>query len=479
MKNNHKPFCARSIVFALVAGLLGQIFLPSVSHGSIGAGTPPGGAGLVKEQLAGKAPRFITGKPVRVYVVQAGDVFSDILVKSGVSRKDALYISKKANAVHRLTRMKPGSELEFHFSPDGTCLHEIGYKVSSRKKVVLYNGRVINLAQARPMAASEQAQRPRTRVKEPGKEEQAFNRKPAASARMPRHAAQAVSRSPGTARPDKVSRLRPPSGAPAISQAGPAAQGRVEKSAMRASSSYNCGIPEPVRTSPQVPYEMLSSGLVMLPPILPMKDRDSFEIPGHNEPLSHGHRVMPTNEGTRSSKKDAALSRKNGFSKKARKTRIARAQEPPFLGAPLTYRCISSGFSHSRLNPITNEVRPHLGVDYSAPTGTPVRSIGAGRVCFIGWDGGYGKTVRIVHPNGFTTHYAHLSRYTRSLMVGRRVRKGETIGYVGMTGNATGPHLDFRMTRQGTYINPVNMEYSLRKSPSRKSAGRSRRAPRG
>jgi murein DD-endopeptidase MepM/ murein hydrolase activator NlpD len=97
----------------------------------------------------------------------------------------------------------------------------------------------------------------------------------------------------------------------------------------------------------------------------------------------------------------------------------------------------------------------------------------------MGWDGGYGKTIRVTHPNGYTSHYAHLSRFRRDMITGKRVKKGEIIGYVGMTGCATGPHLDFRITRRGTFLNPMNIECSSPKTPSRKNAGKSNRAPRG
>jgi murein DD-endopeptidase MepM/ murein hydrolase activator NlpD len=100
-------------------------------------------------------------------------------------------------------------------------------------------------------------------------------------------------------------------------------------------------------------------------------------------------------------------------------------------------------------------------------------------VNFIGWDGGYGKTIRIMHANGYISQYGHLSHYSQNIIVGKRVRKGETIGYVGMTGLATGPHLDFRITHRGTYINPENIEYSSQKFPSKKSAGKQRRVSRG
>ena len=103
-------------------------------------------------------------------------------------------------------------------------------------------------------------------------------------------------------------------------------------------------------------------------------------------------------------------------------------------------------------------VKAHTGVDYAAPTGTPVMSIGDGTVISKGWSGGGGNTVKIRHNSVYTTAYLHLSRYASGLAVGSRVRQGDVIGYVGSTGVSTGPHLDFRVWRSGQPINPLKME---------------------
>lgn len=129
-----------------------------------------------------------------------------------------------------------------------------------------------------------------------------------------------------------------------------------------------------------------------------------------------------------------------------------------FLKAPLKFTRISSGFSYHRRHPVHGTVRPHTGVDYAAPTGTPVMSIGDGTVVSVGWGGGGGKTVKIRHNSVYTTAYLHLSKYAKGLKAGSRVRQGDVIGYVGMTGTATGPHLDFRVWKNGTPINPLKME---------------------
>lgn len=129
-----------------------------------------------------------------------------------------------------------------------------------------------------------------------------------------------------------------------------------------------------------------------------------------------------------------------------------------FLKAPLKFTRISSGFSYHRKHPVHGDVRAHTGVDYAAPTGTPVMTIGDGTVISKGWGDGGGNTVKIRHNSVYTTAYLHLSKYAKNLKVGDRVHQGDVIGYVGMTGTATGPHLDFRVWKNGTPINPLTME---------------------
>ena len=129
-----------------------------------------------------------------------------------------------------------------------------------------------------------------------------------------------------------------------------------------------------------------------------------------------------------------------------------------FLKAPLNYSRISSGFSHARKHPVTRKVQAHTGVDYAAPTGTPVMSIGDGVVTSVKYEGAGGNTVRIKHNSVYSTAYLHLSKYAKGLKAGQRVRQGEVIGYVGSTGRSTGPHLDFRVWKNGTPINPLKMD---------------------
>jgi len=129
-----------------------------------------------------------------------------------------------------------------------------------------------------------------------------------------------------------------------------------------------------------------------------------------------------------------------------------------FLLKPLTYRRISSRFTLSRYHPILHKFRAHKGIDYAANTGTPVMATADGVVTFRGRDGGYGNLIEIRHPNGWRTRYGHLSGFARGLHVGTRVHQSEVIGYVGMTGLATGPHLHYEMIRHGKQIDPLSVD---------------------
>jgi murein DD-endopeptidase MepM/ murein hydrolase activator NlpD len=131
--------------------------------------------------------------------------------------------------------------------------------------------------------------------------------------------------------------------------------------------------------------------------------------------------------------------------------------EKLLMKAPLKFSRISSGFTHSRLHPVLGIRRPHWGVDYAAPTGTPVYAAGDGVVVTASWSGGFGHCVKIRHNSVFTTYYGHLSGYAKSIRPGTRVSQGQTIGFVGSTGLASGPHLDYRVQRNGGFINPISL----------------------
>ncbi len=129
-----------------------------------------------------------------------------------------------------------------------------------------------------------------------------------------------------------------------------------------------------------------------------------------------------------------------------------------FLKAPLQFTRISSFFSKKRYHPILKYYRPHEGIDYAAPTGTPVSSVADGTVKKSQRSGGYGNLIIIRHPNGYETYYGHLSRYAKGIKRGAKVKQGQLIGYVGMTGTATGPHLDFRIKNNGKFFNFLKMK---------------------
>jgi murein DD-endopeptidase MepM/ murein hydrolase activator NlpD len=127
------------------------------------------------------------------------------------------------------------------------------------------------------------------------------------------------------------------------------------------------------------------------------------------------------------------------------------------LKSPLNYRRVSSGYSYRRLHPIFKIYRPHLGVDYAAPIGTPVVAAGDGIIRIKRWVNGFGNYIEIDHDFGITTGYGHLNDYAGGIVEGRRVRQGQVIGYVGQTGIATGPHLDYRVKKNNRFVNPLRM----------------------
>jgi len=128
-----------------------------------------------------------------------------------------------------------------------------------------------------------------------------------------------------------------------------------------------------------------------------------------------------------------------------------------FLRYPVDYGRISSGFSSARRHPVLNRVRAHRGIDFAAPSGTPIKAAGSGRVVSRGRNGGYGNAVVLSHSNGVTTLYGHMSRFAKGLGVGDRVQQGEVIGYVGMTGLASGPHVHYEYRVNGVHKNPAKV----------------------
>ncbi len=135
-----------------------------------------------------------------------------------------------------------------------------------------------------------------------------------------------------------------------------------------------------------------------------------------------------------------------------------KSLQSAFLRAPLQYRRISSFFTKRRFHPILKIFRQHLGIDYAAPAGTPVSSIGEGVVRFAGRKGGFGNDIVIAHPNGYASYYGHLRGYAHGIRAGQHVRQGQVVGYVGTTGLSTGPHLDFRVSLRNTFINFLSIK---------------------
>jgi murein DD-endopeptidase MepM/ murein hydrolase activator NlpD len=134
-----------------------------------------------------------------------------------------------------------------------------------------------------------------------------------------------------------------------------------------------------------------------------------------------------------------------------------RALGRRFLKYPVEFRKITSDYTGARFHPVLRRLRPHRGIDFSAPAGTPVRAVASGVVTFAGRSGEYGNHVEIEHPAPYSTSYSHLQKFARNLKVGETVRKGEVIGFVGRSGMATGPHLHFMLFENGTYVNPMTV----------------------
>ena len=137
-----------------------------------------------------------------------------------------------------------------------------------------------------------------------------------------------------------------------------------------------------------------------------------------------------------------------------------------FIRNPVDFTRISSNFTLSRLHPVLNTIRAHKGIDYAAPTGTPVVASGDGRITWASHNGSFGNLVVVQHGDRFETKYAHLSSYARGVRIGSRVKQGETIGYVGSTGSATGPHLHYEFLVDGAHRNPRTVHDQLPKAES-------------
>jgi len=183
---------------------------------------------------------------------------------------------------------------------------------------------------------------------------------------------------------------------------------------------------------------------------------DTFRVVLEKKKYDHGETAgygkILAAEYVNGSRKYQALLFHDPSGRPAYYTMDGKSLQKAFLRSPLKFGApVTSHFSKARFHPILKTYRPHLGTDYGAPTGTPVQTIGSGRVVFAGRKGGDGNMVRVAHSNGYETYYLHLSRIF--VRAGERVEIGKTIGLVGMTGLATGPHLDFRISQKGQFRN--------------------------
>ena len=150
-------------------------------------------------------------------------------------------------------------------------------------------------------------------------------------------------------------------------------------------------------------------------------------------------------------------------------TKKGNALRKQFLKAPIDFYRISSHFNRKRLHPIFKTVRPHLGTDYAAPTGTPIYSTGDGKIIYKGTKGGYGKTIIIKHGNIYSTLYAHMSKYKKGMRVGKKVKQKEVIGYVGSTGYSTGPHVHYEFRVRGKHKNSRKIKFKKGKKLNNKN----------
>ncbi|MCL1939737.1 MAG: peptidoglycan DD-metalloendopeptidase family protein [Desulfovibrionaceae bacterium] len=188
-----------------------------------------------------------------------------------------------------------------------------------------------------------------------------------------------------------------------------------------------------------------------------IREGDSFSLlveKRYRDGELKGYGAMPAAEFVNRNSKFEAYVYKDSFGNNSYFNASGESLKRAFLKAPLSFTRISSRFDMQRLHPIHNTVRAHPAVDYAAPSGTPVKAIGSGEVTFRGFNKGAGNYITLKHANGYESMYLHLSGFAKNLKQGGKVRQGEIIGYVGSTGYSTGPHLDFRMKKNGQFLNP-------------------------
>lgn len=192
------------------------------------------------------------------------------------------------------------------------------------------------------------------------------------------------------------------------------------------------------------------------------RNNDTYWLVWEDKRTERGHRFPGTILGAEYNGKITGKCRgihfKSSTGKKGYYNFKGKSLRRSFLRAPLRYKRISSHFSYRRFHPILRYYRPHTGIDYAAPKGTPIETIGDGVVTHKAWKGQAGKTVIIKHNSVYTSQYSHLSRYGKGIKVGKRVTQGQVVGFVGSTGLSTGPHLDFRFKKFGKSINFLKLK---------------------
>lgn len=448
-----------------------------------------------------QAPVRTATLPVkRVLTIKPGDTFFELLQDQGVPAGDAIAITRTAKRAFNTARIQPGNPIMFVFTPDGARLTKVAYQISARQRLVVKVSekqitarKIVVRASDTSMSESDQSA--------PAATQPLLTRKPAPQivaentpAPEPRLQHVAVKIRKGQNLFTILRRLGvPPREIDACSDS---LKGVFKVSSLKPGQTIHVWLTRehPVRISRMVYPIDRARGLEVVALDNTFKARTG-RIADQRQgrmlvPLAQSdHRTVAVTERIKDSspQKDAlallqpepfylsdaagpAHSNPNDWilippTGSSPTKAIAHRHAPKrnlhtkktFLKAPLRYARVSSGFSRSRFHPVYRVARPHLGIDYAAPIGTKVYAIGPGKVVFKGWASGYGQTVKIRHANGYVSHYGHLGRFAPKLAVGKKVERGQVIGYVGMTGVTTGPHLDFRISRNGRFVNPMHI----------------------
>ena len=371
-----------------------------------------------------------TGRPDSgkiIYEVQNGDILISILEKYGVSEGDALTASKKMDR-KILKKIKPGGEIDLTYNKERTSIIEIGYTFRDEKRKVLYSGKGLAVVD--------------------------FNRASVAKYNQ----AEVVGLSRKETKTSVIDSFEPVKAEcdKGLSERLLSAQTRQKLYSVKARKEVF------QKNSIPLPAELIAADLEFIPGMVPWEISDK----------SYGPLNTYGDDSNDFSIFNAPQSVKNRFRNFIHRERLMLlraklAAKREFLKAPLAYKRITSKFAW-RINPITGNPEHHTGVDYAAQYGTPVKSIGIGKVIFSGWRNGYGETIQVRHHDGYVSQYAHLSRFGKEITEGKAVKRGEIIGYVGSSGMSTGPHLDLRVMKSGVYVNPLTLNKTLKSKNSKK-----------